>query len=1425
MQVRMLKKPTITGFIDMKKTTLLKGIIVATLIFVAPLAHAQVSNQYWKLLGGVLIPNIASWQFELPYLPSQNCVGTDANGLFIAGTCGGAATTPGGLNLQVQYNNAGAFGGISGAVTNGTILNLTNPLLGGATLTTSSVNGVTLTTAGSATTFLNGAGAYTTPAGSTITGTQGQDVYIGPAGTALATSTIFISSNGSTGIGTTTYSGVGTAALTLVGNSTINPSDTSLAIVPISASGQSRINFQDSNDNSKYSIGYRTNDTTFDISQAGGLNSGQILTINASGFLGIGTTTPTNPLTLPAGTQSIPSLSFGDTGTGLYRGAAGTVNFASTGSSVGYWNSGGLFANAFSNPASQNNSTFIPATTGATISRNLADANTALTVTQANAGSTGDILDLKNSAGVQAVVTQAGFLDLGASVGTTSASALTLSSNVSANGITLYNTADQSTNFERGNIMWTGNQFNILTSQGGTGSQRSFKFGVASASQIVLNAASLGGQEDFNGFTTSTAGAFGYEFATFNSTAASGIATVMELIPTINQSSTAGYTGLLIDPTETALGSGTKLLLQVGTSTNPNLFDVTNAGVASSTGFNITGNELVTGNVTWPALGTPAGAFLAVNPQGQVITTTTPSGGAGTVTSVSGSGGTTGLTLTGGPITTSGTLTLGGTLGVANGGTGSTTLGALLAGGGATVYSVSTSTLTASSPLTGSFTQLGTGGSLGCQTASASQAGCLSSTDWTTFNNKGSGTVTAIGVTTANGVSGVSSGGATPNLTITLGAITPTTVNGLALSLGFGSLTTNVAVGAGTLSSASLTGSQDTANGYNALLANTGGSQNTANGYASLIGNTAGAQNTAIGADTLVANSTGSNNVAIGYTAGYHETGSNDFYVNNVFQSSLANDKAFSLLYGTFSGTAGSLTGQQLTVNGAFNISPLATPAGAFLAVSASGQVIATTSPSGGYSPVGTTGQFPYFSATNTLTATSSLFLGTNSFVGIGSTTPYANLSVLSIATSSPIFQFWGPQSIVNTTAGTTTITSTGSWTPPANLVSAVVYSIGGGGAGGSGGNSGQGGGGGGGGSTNFAAATPCIATGGGGGAAGNSIPTSIGGNGGDGSGGNGGAGNASTGGGLGAGAGSGAEERCVYTGAGIGSSAITVTVGTGASAVTSGSAAGGTGFKAGGTGTTSNGGAGGGGGGSTGAGNAPVGVAAGVGGTGASSGGTTTNGNNGGNGSGGSPGSGGANIQGFGGGGGGASGSGNSGSAGAVLITYIIYNTSPMSVLGEGSIFDSTTGDYFPAVGAGTTTPTAAFTIQDQGNAGTLGIEKAFDVWGIINTTDYLFQRIDQFGHMFTGGVAPTCGTGCVSVTGDDRTMEVLTGSSVTSVTVNFANTWSKHPICIPTDESGVNTGVEASTTVSAVTLTLATALTTKNVGIACQSSNNFTY
>src|SRR5258705_312941 len=40
----------------------------------------------------------------------------------------GGGGTPGGSNTQLQYNNSGAFGGVTGATTNGTALTLTSPV-------------------------------------------------------------------------------------------------------------------------------------------------------------------------------------------------------------------------------------------------------------------------------------------------------------------------------------------------------------------------------------------------------------------------------------------------------------------------------------------------------------------------------------------------------------------------------------------------------------------------------------------------------------------------------------------------------------------------------------------------------------------------------------------------------------------------------------------------------------------------------------------------------------------------------------------------------------------------------------------------------------------------------------------------------------------------------------------------------------------------------------------------------------------------------------------------------------------------------------------------------------------------------------------------------------------------------------------------
>ena len=50
----------------------------------------------------------------------------DTNGR-LCGTGGGGGGSPGGSNTQLQYNNAGSFGGITGATTNGTSVTLTSP--------------------------------------------------------------------------------------------------------------------------------------------------------------------------------------------------------------------------------------------------------------------------------------------------------------------------------------------------------------------------------------------------------------------------------------------------------------------------------------------------------------------------------------------------------------------------------------------------------------------------------------------------------------------------------------------------------------------------------------------------------------------------------------------------------------------------------------------------------------------------------------------------------------------------------------------------------------------------------------------------------------------------------------------------------------------------------------------------------------------------------------------------------------------------------------------------------------------------------------------------------------------------------------------------------------------------------------------------
>lgn len=71
----------------------------------------------------------------------------------------GGGGTPGGSDTQVQYNNAGSFGGISGATTNGTAMTFTTGNLIGADVKASSSAGLQILSSSGTVTALFGAGA------------------------------------------------------------------------------------------------------------------------------------------------------------------------------------------------------------------------------------------------------------------------------------------------------------------------------------------------------------------------------------------------------------------------------------------------------------------------------------------------------------------------------------------------------------------------------------------------------------------------------------------------------------------------------------------------------------------------------------------------------------------------------------------------------------------------------------------------------------------------------------------------------------------------------------------------------------------------------------------------------------------------------------------------------------------------------------------------------------------------------------------------------------------------------------------------------------------------------------------------------------------------------------------------------------------
>lgn len=194
--------------------------------------------------------------------------------------------------------------------------------------------------------------------------------------------------------------------------------------------------------------------------------------------------------------------------------------------------------------------------------------------------------------------------------------------------------------------------------------------------------------------------------------------------------------------------------------------------------------------------------------------------------------------------------------------------------------------ITATSPLTGGT--ITSSGSIGITQSTSAVDGYLSSTDWTTFNNKIGGSGTANYVPKFSGTKTVTNSVIYDDGTnIGIGTTTPLekldirgdinlNTNGTAAILstykGEFSNGGNIWIGNGGQNSVGeaidgTTGAYNTAVGYNAMLSNTRGKLNTAVGTSALRANTTGNYNSAIGYTALESNTTGSYNNAFGYGA------------------------------------------------------------------------------------------------------------------------------------------------------------------------------------------------------------------------------------------------------------------------------------------------------------------------------------------------------------------------------------------------------------------------------------------------------------------------------------------------------------------------------------------------------------------------------
>jgi hypothetical protein len=212
------------------------------------------------------------------------------------------------------------------------------------------------------------------------------------------------------------------------------------------------------------------------------------------------------------------------------------------------------------------------ATTSGKILRNTNNSYSVFAFDNANASSTGNILDFQNQGNTRSYIGNDG--------------SLTFGNTASVNGITLYNTADQTTNYSKLSIKNQGSYYLVGVEQGGSASSLPLILQGGGGRQFVITTPVLEGGYQMK-FTTGGSNLSGLG-VNLNYSNSSGINNHVALFGTINQSGSAGYRGVYESIYEQALGSGPHLLMDLGTNTAANgsgthtsKFSVDNTGVIS----------------------------------------------------------------------------------------------------------------------------------------------------------------------------------------------------------------------------------------------------------------------------------------------------------------------------------------------------------------------------------------------------------------------------------------------------------------------------------------------------------------------------------------------------------------------------------------------------------------------------------------------------------------------------------------------------------------------------------------------------------------------------------------------------------------------------------------------------------------------------